>query len=1531
MGAMWYYFARPDGSDKSLYGRYDNNGEPNPPTPSLWHDDANVIKFCSMLQKDYDDSPPKIEVWNPATGSKDPRRAENYTESWEIAGGDNFTRHLFEAAMLGSHEPQMVGLTRKGGGHAMVCYRIVDGTLKIYDPNYPGGVGEVVWKDGKYQPYKGGEQAGVTGRIYPLITWLPKAALVSDWGKIQGWWNDAQNGTLGNGLFPAYKVSVVDDKGDKDELKDGYETTDGSIKLEFDNPQLKYELYTADPLTMSSLTELTAAADGKYYLKGQGETMLGIYVADQQGEWVDFKWYKVKSGAADPELKIEAPGTQGYTDEPCTFKALTKNVPKDASLEWYFYGNAEEQGKKYKDTDSVTHTFDTSGDKTITCQIIRGKEVKPLAKESVTYKVVQPPLDIIASPPKGAVKQTCTFQLARSNPIPYKDAKFEWSFGNGKSGQGEEVSTIYDEAKTYTVSVTATWVKKVGNTPIQEHTYGELKYEVVDALPLKIVADPGTGIVGEKTSFSVEGENIPGDVAFYWEFGDKDNEGNISSIQKDGAAAHTYTKENTYSVRVSMLDKKNPKPLAQATLRYNVEPPVTLAIAAPKEIVEGNGVANKDYVFKSSWEPGKAPDGVKYTWWFHAGAETYNAEKITSFVVGSFTLNLKANWKDQRGVEREAKATPLAFEIKSAAAFAIITTDKGLQNTANGLIGTKYTFLADWNPQKAPAGVSYTWTVDGVGVEDQGGKILHTFTTEGEHAVFAKAAWKDDKGNAQTGNNNLVVFMSLPKESISLTCTDADIQNSQTGVTKKDYTFNVSWASGKAPAGVKYRWFIDGNETGKTGVTEVFKFVDENTYRLNVQADWDTPAGKHEWSLGQMIFKIETPTNFSVRCADSGLQSSRKGVPDKDYRFYTYWGEGGSAPDGASYTWFLNDEESGDTGEDAHFTLSADPSEASKSYTVKATAKWTDPSGNEKSTNSSFKFDIGSAPTLSIKVPDEIKSGKGVINKQYSFSVTANNIPAGAEYTWYSGDEAKKQGKDLKSVTNTFAAATDYVLKVEAKWTDAGGKTQSVTSPEVAFHISGAVTITLNAPADIKANKGVKGQKYQFSVTAVNIPPGAEYAWYSNDQEKIRGKDSKSGSISFSEAIDYTMRVEANWTDSSGQSQSVSSPEVSFRINDVFIVTLTAPAEIKAGKGIKGQKYSFSVTTENIPAGAEYVWYSNGQEKTSGKDLKTGNISFTEAIDYTMKVEARWTDTNGKSLSASSPAVSFHIGAAASLSIIPPGDLPGGKGVPEKSYTFSAKPQGVPDNAEYTWYVNDKSLGKSSKDKSPVVKTEKEPRDYTVKAVASWKVNNQPQQAEGTYKFTTNTGVVLTSGQFIEGAGTCTPSQLNQIGTMFLQPVVSQVIINIVADKATTDQTVPFTINYNGGSADGSAKVKVNCSYTGGKLNGTFNIDGVINYKDADGKAIPVDIGYAGNMTSTAIPATPKGESVTCTLTGSIKSQMLYQIILSAGAAAAACAASLGGSSSGGGGETQQMPTSEVICTGFISKVQFTATAASGK
>lgn len=1541
--AMWYYYNRPDG-DKTLYGTYDNGGDPNPSTPGFWQDDALTYRFCSVVHHDLNTKSPNYTFFSQYYGTPENVTATSFWYNLQGSSGDKWTRRLFESSMLATHEPQMAWIYSADGknAHALVVYKIVNGTLVVSDPNYGGQTSQIVWSDelAKYMPYSGKDNENAGNTTYERIVYAGKGTLIP-WGNIQGYWSQVESKTAGDDRFPPYKLYVIDADGKRAELTDDFEMTTSRIKVELDkmgNPDLKFTLYWTDPLFRNP-SAVYQDTDG-YYQPEKGDIFLGADVrcdnrrfpdddaasAPSNDVFVDFKWYKVKNGTGTEELKIEAPSQPGNVGQAYTFKALAKNLPKEAKLEWYVKNSAAEKGTGYGNVETISHTFDSPGNKIVLLQAVKDGKVLNLAKDQITFEVIQPPLEIIANPGQGAVGQTSFFSIRQPAPIP-GDAKYTWSFGNGKKDEGEEASTVYDEPKTYPVTATATWVDARASPAKQQNASGELKYEVTGEQPLRIIANPAAGIINEKTAFSVTAQKIPEGVAFYWEFGDANKDGDLSSLAKDGKAEHAYALEDTYDIKVSMLDMKNPKPLAQGILRYSVMPPGTLAIVAPAEIKQGKGITEKEYLFNSTWEPGKAPSGVSYTWILNGQPGGDKADcPVTFNTEGPNNLKVKAAWKDTGGAARETESQPLDFNITAKTEFAIIAGDSDLQKSGNGVIDKQYTFTVDWSPRSIPAGVNYMWSVDGEGVEDKGGSITHKFKTEGTYTISVKAGWKDDKGAGKTTDIKRSFMMSAQASGISLTCTDSGIRDSKKGAPNKDYVFKVAWGSGKAPAGVKYTWTVNGESTDKEGATESFNFKDENNYIIKVIASWKTITGEAKSTDTQLAFKIEAATNFSVRCADGSLQTSRKGVPDQDYRFYASWPEDGSEPSGTTYSWFLNDDETGDTENEAHFKFSANPDGGAKACTVKATAKWTDASNQAKETSASIKFSIEAAATLSVKVPADIKAGRGVIKQSYTFYADAKNIPESATYIWY-GDDLERGRKETRDYTFQFNNQKSYIVRVEASWKDNNGQSRLVKSSSVTFDIGSKPSLTLNAPADVKANKGVKGQKYFFNVTATNIPDGAEYVWYSNDVEKTRGKDSKSGNISFSEATDYAMKVEAYWTDSSGKSQSVNSPEIRFHINDVFTVTLTVPAEIKAGKGVKGQKYSFSVTTENIPEGAEYAWFSNGQEKTRGKDMKTGNISFSESMDYTLKVETRWTGTGGKTQFVSSPAVSFHIGSAASVSVIPPGDLSGGKGMPEKSYSFSAKPQDIPTNAEYTWYVNGTSLGKSGKDKSPLVKTEKEPKDYTVKVVARWKVNNQPKEAEGSFNFSTTTGVVLSNGVFVSSIANGEADE--KFGAILVGPVFARAIINVANGKATANQSVPITIVGDKGAAlNGSAKIKVDGTDNKGVLSGTFTFDSIINYVD-EGKTVPIDIKYSGTFKSTAIPANPANARVTLTFTGPLQSHALVQMIVAAGAA---CANELSRrlGSSGGGTTTWTPPENDILCPAYTSTVNFTASV-SGK
>jgi hypothetical protein len=219
MAAMWYFYEHPDGADRTLYGRYDNNGN-LPPTPELWEDDSLGYRFASVVWKEMD--------W----GSLSRKITEKY-----VAKNDTNTWRLFAYSMLMTGQPQMTEIWNSplGGGHAMVVYRIFNGHLYIADPNYPANTERrIEYANGRFTPYNSGENseeiAKGNGKVYDGITYVAKTAL-SDWSKIGARWAEVKNNTIGNDLFPTYTIERKDEDGSWKILSDGFVATNKLINI----------------------------------------------------------------------------------------------------------------------------------------------------------------------------------------------------------------------------------------------------------------------------------------------------------------------------------------------------------------------------------------------------------------------------------------------------------------------------------------------------------------------------------------------------------------------------------------------------------------------------------------------------------------------------------------------------------------------------------------------------------------------------------------------------------------------------------------------------------------------------------------------------------------------------------------------------------------------------------------------------------------------------------------------------------------------------------------------------------------------------------------------------------------------------------------------------------------------------------------------------------------------------------------------------------------------------------------------------
>ena len=360
--AMWYYYATPDGKDANLYDRYDNNGD-QPATPDLWQDDSLGYRLCSIIQKDYANNGIDAEDnWRALQGVKWYWLGEGvWDRDYQMTGiGDRNTWRLFAYSIKATGLPQLVVVERKGGGHALICYRVNGGTLHVADPNYPTiTTRKIDYVDEEFQPYKSGANAAAIkagqSRTYDIILYVG-AWTVVPYDKIAQHWKEFKSKTIGNDKFPQYSLYVIEKNGAEVPLTDGYSTNDKMLRV-IVNPDNNFGV-----VSYRDGAELPFDEKECRELK-PGSNLLGFAIFGKVGnEWkyIDFKYVRVIYGS----LVIEPSPMNGEANKEYTFKAKTSVVSSKPRYEWTVDGTVQKaQGGELK------YTFKKDGSYVVTCKL----------------------------------------------------------------------------------------------------------------------------------------------------------------------------------------------------------------------------------------------------------------------------------------------------------------------------------------------------------------------------------------------------------------------------------------------------------------------------------------------------------------------------------------------------------------------------------------------------------------------------------------------------------------------------------------------------------------------------------------------------------------------------------------------------------------------------------------------------------------------------------------------------------------------------------------------------------------------------------------------------------------------------------------------------------------------------------------------------------------------------------------------------------------------------------------------------------
>lgn len=215
LAAMWYYDNRRVHGSPPLRGDnqpppgplYDNAGlAPDRGTPTLTIDDDDAIRLCSVVQK-------RLHA----------EREYQYFKMLEEAvftrSADQMEFYQLAAALKVTKQPQLLELWKTDGpnAHAVICHKLVNNTLHIADPNFPGESRTIELQNDRFKPYLSADTSldVLLGALigYDRVSFLGRSCLYR-FDEIASHWTDLEAGDIGHDLFPRYwiRISELDDQ-----------------------------------------------------------------------------------------------------------------------------------------------------------------------------------------------------------------------------------------------------------------------------------------------------------------------------------------------------------------------------------------------------------------------------------------------------------------------------------------------------------------------------------------------------------------------------------------------------------------------------------------------------------------------------------------------------------------------------------------------------------------------------------------------------------------------------------------------------------------------------------------------------------------------------------------------------------------------------------------------------------------------------------------------------------------------------------------------------------------------------------------------------------------------------------------------------------------------------------------------------------------------------------------------------------------------------------------------------------------------
>lgn len=725
---------------------------------------------------------------------------------------------------------------------------------------------------------------------------------------------------------------------------------------------------------------------------------------------IAFSWQRTDHQTLGPEAIIRTSDT-GLAGQPVKFDG-TRSRPGDSGIDkydWDFGDGSTARG------DKVNHTYRSPGEYKVRLTVTDKNGIRD--RTEVKIKIEQdlqnttPPFAVIDGPTTGKTGDPLSFSGRRSQSFsPITD--YQWNFGDGTTGRGQDVSHAFSQAGSYSVILTV-----VAQNGLRSSD--NLIVRVDDPLtgaeaPVAVISAPGQGQTGQPVTFDASQSTAKNPiVSWQWNFGDGAN-------ANGPTVPHSFSAPGSYNVTLTVTDNQGQANTANHVITIADPPPANQppvpAISGPSQTTVGQAVT-----FDGSGSQSSNPI-TTYTWDFGDGNSATGPQANHTYAQpGDYTVTLSVtdDQNQQASTTQAIKVDPQPQPVPLAAV---------ISGPSQGTTGQSLAFDGQGSTSAAPLN-SIQWDFGDGTTGSSSLSVNHTYQNPGAYTVLLTLA--NDNGQNNTAVQQVTIQAAPAANQPPQPAIQADATTVEAGGV---VNFDASGSSAGSPI-TGYDWdFGDGN-TG-SGQLASHTFTQPGSY--NVTLTVTDQNGQSATATQSVTVNLAQPQPLTANI--SAPASAGVGQP------VTFDGQQStSAGPLTSVQWDFGDGSTG--GGSSPSDLVTDHTyQQPGTYTVQLTLS------NDLNQTNTTTFDItvqaapppppvtdqpqAQPPTAEIVGPDQAAAGEAIVFDG-GYSQASSPI---VQYQWGFGDGATANGMGA-----TYAFAAPGMYNVTLNVVDENGLSSSAS------------------------------------------------------------------------------------------------------------------------------------------------------------------------------------------------------------------------------------------------------------------------------------------------------------------------------------------------------------------------------------------------------------------------------------------------------------------------------------------------------